>query len=105
MEANNDCKYLPLVVVRAEGPSLLGRNWLIKIKLDWVSVLSVKMPEMLEPFKEIFEEELGTIKAPKVHLDLKPGTKPIFHRPRPVPYALREKVNEELLRMERQGNI
>ena len=26
---------LPLLVVKGEGPSLLGRNWLEKIQLNW----------------------------------------------------------------------
>ncbi len=29
---------LPLVVVAGEGPSLLGRNWLRVVKLDWCQI-------------------------------------------------------------------
>ena len=29
---------LPLVVVEGEGPSLFGRDWLSKIRLDWKSI-------------------------------------------------------------------
>ena len=33
---------LPLLVVQNEGPSLIGRNWLAQIQLDWKSIFSVK---------------------------------------------------------------
>ena len=29
---------LPLVVVKGEGPTLLGRNWLSKIRLNWAQI-------------------------------------------------------------------
>ena len=29
---------LPLIVVKGDGPSLLGRNWLLKITLDWQEI-------------------------------------------------------------------
>ena len=32
---------LPLVVVAGTGPSLLGRNWLTTIRLDWKSINTV----------------------------------------------------------------
>ena len=31
---------LPLVVVKGDGPTLLGRNWLTKIKLNWDKIHS-----------------------------------------------------------------
>ena len=32
---------LPLLVVQEEGPSLIGRNWLTQIRLDWKNVFSI----------------------------------------------------------------
>ena len=32
----------------------------------------------------------------KAHITLKDDVAPIFHKPRPVPYSLREKVDKEL---------
>ena len=34
---------LPLVVVTGDGPSLLGRNWLQLIKLDWGSIKTISL--------------------------------------------------------------
>ena len=36
---------------------------------------------------------------------MKPRVKPKFHRPRPVPYAIKEAIGEELDRMEADGII
>ena len=35
---NGQEKCLPLLVVSGEGPSLLGRNWIHHLKLDWTSI-------------------------------------------------------------------
>ena len=32
---------LPLVVVKGDGISLLGRNWLEEIKLDWCKIVKI----------------------------------------------------------------
>ena len=36
---------LPLVVVAGEGPSLLGRDWLSKLKLDWKTIFSTQVQD------------------------------------------------------------
>ena len=55
-------KQLSVVVVKGKGPSLLGRNWLQDIRLDWqhlASVVaflrpSVKLDTVLEKYSEVF---------------------------------------------------
>ena len=32
---------LPLVVVKGNGPTLLGRNWLMKLRLNWQEIGSI----------------------------------------------------------------
>ena len=39
---NGQEKRLPLLVVSEEGLSLLGRNWLHQLKLDWTSVFHLQ---------------------------------------------------------------
>ena len=41
----------------------------------------------------------------KAKLAVKPGAKPVFVRPRPVPFALREPLEKELDRLEEAGVI
>ena len=31
---------LPLLIVEGDGPSLLGRNWLSHLKINWINTLA-----------------------------------------------------------------
>lgn len=56
-------------------------------------------PDYLSSFQDMFTNELSTIRVPPIHLYLQQGAVPMFFQPLPIPYALREKVREELQRM------
>ena len=43
---------LPLVVVKGDGPTLLGRNWLTKIKLNWDKIITCRAPSCMINFTE-----------------------------------------------------
>ena len=102
-------KVLPLIVTEGQGPSLLGRNWLGELKLDWKATYRVQGPDplaaVLDAHEPVFRKELGTIKGitAKIHID--PQVHPRFHKPRPVPFSLRQKVEDELVRLEKEGII
>ncbi len=55
---------LVLVVVDGDGPSLLGRNWLKYICLDWKGIFAVKTVQMkplrmlLQRYQEILSKDL-----------------------------------------------
>ena len=53
----------------------------------------------------VFDKGLGTIKGFKADIKLQDGAKPIFCKARPVPYALRQKVEEDLDRLEKLGVV
>ena len=53
----------------------------------------------------VFDKGLGTIKGFKADIKLQDGAKLIFCKARPVPYALRQKVEEELDRLEKLGVV
>ena len=100
---------LPLLVVRGQGPSLFGRNWLQKIKLDWTEINYVTSPrachDVLEKHPAVFRDELGMLQGMKAKIHVHPQAQPKFFRPRSVPYVLREKVEKELDRLEKEGII
>ena len=95
---------LPLLVVQGSGPSLLGRNWLEQIKLNWtkIHVVSPKISlnNLLEKYAPLFKPELGCLNTSTAKLFVDPQVKPRFFKPRPVPYLLREKVEKEIQRLQ-----
>ena len=54
---------------------------------------------------EIFEEGVGTLKGvtAKIHVD--PAATPVFCKARPVAYALRDKIEQDLDRLHKAGKI
>ncbi|GBP04203.1 Uncharacterized protein K02A2.6 [Eumeta japonica] len=51
---------------------------------------------LMNKFPAVFSNKLGKLNKFKVQLQLKPDAKPIFFKPRPVPFALKPKVDEAL---------
>ena len=111
---------LPLYVVKGKGPSLMGRNWLHHIKLNWQSLKLASLPDtkapsidwqkqieaLLQTYKNVFVEELGQMKTFEATLQLKPGAKPKFCKAWPVPFALKAAIDRELDRLDRiRGNF
>ena len=108
MEYEGQKASLTLTVVAGDGPSLLGRNWLQLMKLNWHSIKAVNTPKddslnyLLDKFSDVFTGKLGTIKSFSAKLSLKAGEEPKFFKPRSVPYAVRGAIDEELDRLEQQ---
>ena len=106
-------KTLPLLVVRGAGRPLFGRDWMKEIKLDWkllqslhsVNKVDDQLQSLLENHAEVFRDELGSLRDIKVTLQISPDAQPCYHRPRPIPYALRSRVEDELTRLEEDGVI
>lgn len=95
---------LPLlfVVAGVDGPSLLGRNWLQLLRLDWSAILSLKdsnLSLVLEKHAKVFDDSLGTLQGFNAKLIVDKSAKPIFCKPRPVPYSIRSQVEAQLDRL------
>ncbi|XP_045109704.1 uncharacterized protein K02A2.6-like [Portunus trituberculatus] len=107
VEYGNQLETLPLVVVDGDGPNLLGRNWLRKIKLDWGAVYncSTDCDNVIRKFDKVFKDELGLIKSTNAVFYVDKEASPRFFKARPLPYALKEKVEFELERLLKQGVI
>ncbi len=78
--------------MQGAGLTLLGRNWLRHIRLNWgqISINSVAVDSSLlstlkKNFLAIFDEDLGTVRAHKAKLSVTKEAKPRFYGPRPVP--------------------
>ena len=92
---------LPVLVVMSPGPNLLGRDWLQVITLNWNSIFSIQegnphLQKILDAHKDVFGEGLGTLKGTEAKIYVDPNAPPKFMKARPVPYALKAKVEKEL---------
>ena len=111
---------LPLLVVQEGTSALFGRNWLMDIKLDWKNLpglnhigpifpaasapqLNPTLDSVLQQYDGLFQSELGCYTGEPVVLNESKGSK--FHKARAVPYALQSKVENALLKMEKDGVI
>ena len=102
-------RVLPLIVVDGDGPPLLGRNWLKELQLNWHNIFLVSKTEtlsdILKRHDKVFNKGLGTIKGFKADIKLQDDAKSVFCKAQPVPYALCQKVQEELDPLESQGVV
>ena len=103
---------LTLQVVAGNGPALLGRNWLQCIRLDWKAIHAVSShseapTRLLDEYGKLFSDELGTITGYRATLDLREDARPKkkFHPARPIPFAIKAAVEEELDKLEASGVI
>ena len=113
MNVNGVTKIANLLVVKESQKLLLGRNMLnefgfnVVIGSSNVNSISVKeskleLQSLLSKYSDLFKDELGTYNGEKIHLDVESNVKPIFHKPRPIPFAFKEKVKLELERLEKK---
>ncbi|XP_062401725.1 LOW QUALITY PROTEIN: uncharacterized protein K02A2.6-like [Sardina pilchardus] len=102
-------KQLPLLVVRGEGPNLLGRDWLKVVRLDWTAIFKLQegqqqeLETLLSQHQDLFKSELGTLVGATAKIYVDPEAKPRYFKARPLPYALKEKVETELTRLQKEG--
>lgn len=109
VQCRDETVSLPLFIVNNGGPPLLGRRWLRKLKLNSFSLhhLSAendpKVVKLKLDFPDVFKSGLGSCKT-KLKLFLKDDT-PMFCKARPLPLALRDPVEQELERLQREQVI
>ena len=97
---------LPLVIVKGKGPSLFGRNWLERIKLDWPAIHRLQedpLENVLHKHAAVFEDTLGTLQGFKAQVRIDSAVAPKFCKARTVPYAYRAMVDAELDKLVEQG--
>lgn len=55
-----------------------------------------RLSQLLKAHKKVFDKGVGTLKGIKAKTELEENKTPKFHKARPVPYALRPKVEADL---------
>ena len=104
---------LPVTVVKGNVPTLLGRDWLTSLRLNWADLFPAEaevrrlagngVSELLAEFPTVFTDKLGCLKGYKVHVPVPDSAEPKYFKARSVPYSMRARVEEELDRLEKQG--
>ena len=97
IQYNHQTKVIPLFVVNTDWKVV--KSITKNLKKD----TQKKLKKLLDEYSEIFQEEIGTLKSTKAKLPLKEGYQAKFCKARPVPYALKPKVDAELKRLESEG--
>ena len=113
-QTNQQTKSLPVIVVRGgtlPKHPLLGRNWLDKIKLDWKSICGQgtlnwvgSVDDLKKKYPGVFDMTTSEpMKSFKATLRVPESAKPIVKKARPVPFAKRQAVEDELREMVETG--
>ena len=93
----------------AAGPSLIGRDWLRELKLDWTTTHSVqaesKLQSLLQQYSVVFSEEAGKLEGVEAKIVVDLAVPPKFCRARTVPHALKPKMEVELKRLQQTDII
>ena len=104
---------LPLYVVNAEFPTLLGLEWIQALfGEDWLSRmvgLTVNHVQSREAFIEevkksvVFQPGMGNVTGVEACIDLKPGAVPKFCKARPPPFAHAKAIENKIDDLVREG--
>ena len=99
---------------------VLGRTWIRHLKINLSDIdksnknedlhintvnISNIIDDIVNQFPAVFEQKVGKIPDFTCSLKLRENSKPVFLKAREVPFALRDKVNEELRMLERDDII
>ena len=99
-----------LHIADGSGPSLFRKDWLLKIKLDWhelhyLSGTDQQLDKLLSKHGQVFKDELGIIKGTTAKFAVDKNARPCFCNFRSIPFALRNRVEQELDHLQKAGVI
>ena len=84
-------------MVKGKGPTLLGRDWLSRIRLNRAEIIAIactNVSQLVDKYKQVFKSGVGTMLHLKAHLSLRENSKPRFCKPHPVPFAIKDRVGK-----------
>lgn len=97
-----------LFIVKDGLPKIIGKDWLSLLQM-WPPKFEQKVcaeinkekliSEIKNNYNDVFEPGMGIYKGEPIHLSLEAGAKPIFMPVRTVPFALKDKVKDEIKRL------
>ena len=107
---------LRMFVLCGSGTNILGRDWIESLGLHTktldeitssesmsnVNVDSTNLNQLFVQYKDIFQPGLGRCKV-KAHLFVKPEVNPRFCKPKSLPFAYRQAVENDLDRLVSEG--
>ena len=97
---------------------LFGRDWLQQLGIDLTALVNQSAIQMhqvdqqlsepdsfLIEYADIFERELGLLRDIEATVTVQQSAAPRFHKYRPVPFAVKEKVEEALQSQVAEGQL
>ena len=106
---------LSLHVVDGKFPSSFGRNWIrVIMGDDWLARLvnlAVNQVRSKKDFissikaSKLFDPGVGEVSDVSVSLDLKHDSRPKYCKPRPIPFAIKERVGKAIQKMVETGML
>ncbi|UYV65945.1 hypothetical protein LAZ67_3005963, partial [Cordylochernes scorpioides] len=103
-------RWTPTVDVppRVKKKALLGREWINLLKIDYFAVnqipSEIAIAEFLKEHQVLFNDTAEPIKGFTFSMNIR-DVSPIFHKARPVPFAIRTAVTEALENMVTKGYL
>ena len=104
---------LPLHVVDGKFPTLFGRNWIrVIMGDDWLARLvnlAVNQVRSKKDFissikaSKLFDPGVGEFNDVSVSLDLKHDSRPKYCKPRPIPFAIKERIGKAIEKLVETG--
>ncbi|XP_014210491.1 uncharacterized protein K02A2.6-like [Copidosoma floridanum] len=116
IEANGKSVSADVYITNANGPAIVGRTWLkafnlwplfLDLKYQTIKpkvVVNEKLKSIIKKHEAVFTGR-GKFTKGEVKLELKEEAKPKYLLARSVPFALKERIENELKRLESQGTI
>ena len=102
-ELDGQSVHLLLVVVEGNGPPLLGRSWLQKLRIPWDKMFDVNavhndqvLQSVLREFNSMFSNATGLLQDVTLHFEYDKSVSPEFYKHRSPALSMRRRIESEL---------
>lgn len=111
---NGKSKLKEIYLVGFDKNPILGRSWMRDLNIQFNEIKLIQneifnkkslVEKIVTDYSDVFESKIGKIPNYTCSLKLRENSKPIFIKPRPIPYSLKQEVEKELDKLEEQQII